>query len=81
MNIIGIDIAKKKFDLCLLVGSTRQQAQFSNEQAGFAVAADVGRADVEHVAAATHLVAAHLHHALDVPLEQVLAELLRAVGV
>lgn len=35
MNIIGIDIAKKKFDVCLLIGSTRQQTQFSNEQAGF----------------------------------------------
>jgi len=34
-NIIGIEIAKKKFDVCLLKGSNRQQAQFSNDQGGF----------------------------------------------
>ena len=35
MNIVGIDIAKKKFDVCLLVDTKSYQSSFSNNPDGF----------------------------------------------
>jgi transposase len=35
MNILGIDIAKKKFDVYLIVGSQNDQSSFSNSPDGF----------------------------------------------
>ena len=35
MDIVGIDIAKAKFDMALLVGDRVRQAAFANGEAGF----------------------------------------------
>nr|WP_254229801.1 hypothetical protein [Wolbachia pipientis] len=34
--ILGVDIAKKKFDVCLLIGSKERHKVFHNNQEGFA---------------------------------------------